>query len=253
MQRTTYVDMETARTAPGMRLVVVSGIPSPWSESAKGLFQLKSIPFVCVRLGPTDKEVRAWTRSRNAPVAMWNDEPGRTGWAEILELTERIAPSPSLVPKDPEVRTRMFGLAHELMGDGGLLWSSRLLTIHIGLETGGERGFPPMVGEYLGKRYGYTKDRIELARQRVREGWALLEEALGDRPYFFGELPTALDIYCATAVNLFELLPEEDCPMLPLIRHAFASVREEFAFPPPAIVSHRDRMYAQHLERPIAF
>lgn len=251
MVNTTYVDLETARAARGMRLVVVSGIPSPWSESAKGILRIKDIPFVCVRLGAMDKEVRSWTRSRNAPVALFDDEPGRTGWAEILELAERVAPSPSLVPNLPDARARMFGLAHEVLGDGGLMWSSRLVTIHVGLETDGERGFPPMIGGYLAKRYGYTKERIEIARPRIRESWKLLEDALGDREYFFGDAPTALDVYCAAGVNLFDLPTEEECAMLPLVRQAFSSVRDDVPAPPSTIVAHRDRMYARHLERPI--
>src|SRR5688572_13327844 len=87
-----YVDLEVAKSTTGVRLVTIGGIPSPWSESAKGLLRLSKVPFVAVRLMPTDKEVRAWTRSRNAPVVMIEGEPPRTGWAEILELVERIAP-----------------------------------------------------------------------------------------------------------------------------------------------------------------
>jgi glutathione S-transferase len=248
---TTFVDLETARAARGVRLAVAADIPSPWSEAAKGIFRVKGAPFVCVRIGAIDKEVRAWTRVRNAPAAMFDDEPARTGWADILELAERVAPSPSLVPASPDDRVRMFGLAHELMGEGGLLWSSRLLTIHLGLETEGARGFPPMIATYLAKRYGYVKDRIDAARARVGQGWALLEAALGDRPYYFGEAPTALDVYSAAAVNTFEVPPEADCPMSPIIRHAFVTMRGEAAEAPKTLVAHRDRMYARHLELPI--
>lgn len=248
---TTFVDLETARAARGVRLALAADLPSPWSEAAKGIFRVKGAPFVCVRVGAVDKEVRAWTRARNAPAAMFDDEPARTGWADILELAERVAPAPSLVPASPDDRVRMFGLAHELMGEGGLLWSSRLLTIHVGLETEGARGFPPMVATYLGKRYGYVKDRIEQARVRVDQGWAQLEAALADRDYYFGEQPTALDIYSAAAVNTFEVPSETDCPMLPLIRHAFVSMRGEAREVPRTIVAHRDRMYARHLELPM--
>src|SRR5688500_13365420 len=103
---TTFVDLETARAARGVRLVVAGGIPSPWSEAAKGILRVKGAPFVCVRMPPGDKEVRSWTRARNVPAAMLDDEPARTGWAEILELAERITPSPSLVPAAPEARAR---------------------------------------------------------------------------------------------------------------------------------------------------
>ncbi len=252
MEPTRFVDLETARAARGLRLVIVGNIPSPWSEGAKGIFRLKQIPYVAVRLGPGDGEIRKWTRSRNAPAAMYDDEPARTGWADILELGERLAPEPSLVPVAPNDRVRMFGLAHEVMGEGGLLWSSRLVTIDVGIQTDGARGFPPMTAGYLGPRYGYSKDRIAIAKSRVAEAWRLLEEALGDRPYYFGDAPTALDVYSAAAVNTFALLPEEHCPMWPIIRNAFGSMKGEIAEPPANVLAHRDRMYERHLELPMA-
>lgn len=250
---TTFVDLETARAARGVRLVLAANLPSPWSEAAKGIFRVKEIPFVAVRLGFTDKTVREWTRARNAPAAMFDDEPARTGWADIVELAERVAPSssPSLVPAAPNDRVTMFGLSHEVMGEGGLLWSSRILTIDAGLETNGERGFHPQAADYLAKRYGYLKGRLDVARKRVTESWALLEKQLGDKPYYFGDRVTALDIHSAAAVNTFALLSEENCPMWAPVRAAFASMASELGAVPAAIVAHRDRMYERHLELPI--
>lgn len=249
-----YVDLETARSASGVRLVTVGGVPSPWSESAKGLLRLAGVPFVAVRLMPGDRDVRAWTGARNAPVLMLDGEPARTGWAEILEVVERIAPvsARSLVPSDAKDRVRMFGLAHELLGEGGLAWSARLLTVHAGLESEGARGFPTVVATYLAKKYGYAKDRVEATRVRVAEGWSVLAEALGDREYFFfDDRPSALDVYAACTVNIFALPPEERCAMSPPIRFAFESMRGALAEPPSSIVALRDRMYARHLPLPI--
>ena len=247
---TSIVDLETARAARGLRLVIVAGIPSPWSEAAKGIFRVKNVPFVAVRLGPGDKEVKQWTRSKNAPAAMYDDEPARTGWADILELAERLAPEPSLVPASPSDRVRMFGLAHEIMGEGAILWSGRLLTIAEGLASDGERGFPPMVGQYLGARYGFVADRIPVARARVIDGLALLVEALGGRDYYLGDRLTALDIYSAAAMNIFDPLPDDECPMMPPIRKAFESMKSEIDVPRP-LIEHRARMYGRHLELPI--
>jgi len=47
-------------------------------------------------------------------------EPIRTHWTEILETAERLGAergSPSLVPTDEDDRMRLFGLAHELLGE----------------------------------------------------------------------------------------------------------------------------------------
>jgi hypothetical protein len=222
-----YVDLETAKSASGARLVTVGGIPSPWSESVKGLLRLSEVPFVAVRLMPTDKEVREWTRARNAPVLMFDGEPPRTGWAEILELVERIAPRgvKSLVPSSAKERVRFYGLAHEVLGEGGLLWSARLLAVHAGLESDGARGFPPMIATYLGKKYGYAKERVEPAKARISE----------------------------CALNLFVVPPEDRCAMWPPIRHTFESMRGTVPEPPPSILALRDRMYERHLPKTIEF
>ncbi len=248
--KTAFVDFNHAKEARGLRLVTVANIPSPWSEAAKGIFRVKNIPFVATRLEPGDKAMREWTRARNAPVAMYDDEPGRTGWVEILELAERLAKAPSLVPSAPNDRVRFFGLAHELMSEGGLLWSARIATIDAGFASEGARGFPVPIGQYLGKRYGYAKERVEHAKKRVLEGLGLLREALGTKEYYFGKELTALDIYSAAATNLFALPPDENCAVWPPIRAAFESMRDEFEAP-PELVAHRDRMYERHLELPI--
>jgi glutathione S-transferase len=245
-----YVDLEVAKSTSGVRLVTVGGIPSPWSEAAKGLLRLSNVPFVAVRLMPGDKSVREWTRERNAPVVMLEGEPPRTGWAEILELVERIAPpnAKSLVPSSANDRVRMFGLAHEVLGEGGLGWSGRLAAVHEGLESDGARGFPTMIAKYLAAKYGYAKDRVEAAKKRVAESWALLDETLGKREYFFfDDRPSALDVYVACTVNIFALPPEERCAMWPPIRAAFESLRGTIAEPPPSILALRDRMYERHL------
>jgi glutathione S-transferase len=146
----------------------------------------------------------------------------------------------------------MFGLAHEVMGEGGLLWSGRLLTIDAGLESDGARGFPPMIATYLAKRYGYAKERLGAARQRINESFALLTEALGNRDYFFfDDRPSALDVFVASAINVMAVPPDDQCPMLPPIRTAFESMRELSGDPPATLVALRDRMYARHLELPI--
>jgi glutathione S-transferase len=114
----------------------------------------------------------------------------------------------------------------------------------------GERGFPPMVGQHLAPRYGFSSDRLPVARTRVGEGIALLAEALGPGPYYFGDRLTALDVYSAAAVNILDPLPDEQCPIMPPIRHAFESMKSQLAVP-PALVEHRARMYERHLELPI--
>ena len=104
-----WVDVEQARGLSGLRLVLIPGIPSPWGEAAKSIFQVKDVPFRRVRQEPggDNAALAAWTGQTSAPVAAWNDEAPRSGWIDILLLAERIAPTPALVPAEPRARAEM--------------------------------------------------------------------------------------------------------------------------------------------------
>ena len=242
--KTTWVDLETARSSAGVRLVTLANVPSPWSEAAKNILHLDAVPFVATRLAPGDNAVREWTRSRNAPVAMLDGEPPRTGWAEILELAERLSPEPRLVPREIDERVRMFGLAHLTVGEGGILWCARLLAVHLGLTTSGERGFPMPIAGYLAGRYGYAKERMDDVRRVVASGLAHLASVLGTREYFLGRL-TALDVYVAAGTNVFRF--PETVQVSPAIRAGFESTLGDLEVP-ACLLAHRDRMYERHLD-----
>jgi hypothetical protein len=160
-----WIDVAAARERPGLRLVLTRGVPGPWGESAKGLFHAKGIPFarVAQEIGGENDALRAWTGRDDAPVAVWNDEPPRAGWAEIAWLAERIAPEPRLIPEDVEERARMFGLGRELAGELGLGWCRRLMLVDFLL-----RHAPQLpVGPYLARRYGHTPEAAAAAPARV--------------------------------------------------------------------------------------
>jgi glutathione S-transferase len=242
--KTTWVDLETARSSTGLRLVTLANVPSPWSEAAKNILHLDAVPFVATRLGPGDKAVREWTRSRNAPVAMLDGEPPRTGWAEILELAERLSPAPRLVPRAVDERASMFGLAHLTVGEGGVAWCARLVAVHLGLTTHGERGFPVPVAEYLASRYGYAKERFDGARHMVVSGLAHLAGVLGTGEYFLGSL-TALDVHVAASINIFRF--PQTAQIAPPMRASFESALGDVDVP-ACLLAHRDRMYERHLD-----
>jgi glutathione S-transferase len=252
-----FVDLETARAAPGVRIVASGGIPSPWGEGAKAVFRVKGLPFKVVRFSRNDAALVSWTGARNVPAVMYDDEPPRTGWAEILALAERLG-GPPLVPADAEMRVRLHGLAHELAGENGLGWSARLLMIHGGLTTAGVRGFPPPVAQYLVPRYGYSPDRVPAARQRVLEVATLLDQQLaashadGHR-YLLGPDLTALDLYLATFFTPIVGVTEAECPALrPELHRAFAHLQHELGPEiPPALVAHRALIFAERLPGPI--
>ena len=252
-----FVELEEARQASGLRLVIATNVPSPWSQAALGLFDMKGLDYLAVRYRRTDEEIRRWTGARNVPAVLFDDEPPRTGWAEIVTLGERLGGRMSLVPEDDDRRVRMFGLSHEILGEGGLGWNVRLLVTHASLTTDGRTGWPKPVAEYLAPRYGYAPDRVPATRARAVGILRLLDTVLAEsrsqgHAYFLGPSPTALDLHLAVTLGTIWPLPEEQCPMLPPIRHAFETldqaVKEAVS---PALLEHRARMFSRHLVLPV--
>jgi glutathione S-transferase len=257
-----FVDMQTAKPLPGLRLVVVRRLPSPWSESAKGLFLAKGLDFTPVTFRSGDAEMERWTGTFNAPVAILDDEIPRSSWADILLLAERLGDRAeprrlALIPKDPEQRAFLFGLGHEILGQDGLAWNGRLLLIEAGLLSDGARGFPLPVARRLAPSYGYAPGCGEHARARIRDVCALLATQLehgraAGGPWYFGAEPSAVDVWSAAALHVLAPLPEDVCPMLPVIRAAFTWLAEEMAGAvPPALIEHRDRVYGTLLRLPM--
>lgn len=234
-------------------MVVVGGIPSPWSEAAKGIFAVKKIEWTATRLVYDDPTLPKWIGKITAPAVVLNGERPRTEWAEILLLAERLAPEPSLIPSDPADRALMMGLCQELLGEGGLCWSRRLQAAHAGLS--GDGGFSPKVSGYLAKKYGYHPKAVDAVQGRVIDLLTMfaarLEASSGD--YLLGDNMTAADIQLACSVALFAPLPVEQCPMLPPFRDAYESLNEDTrAALNPVLLKHRDRMYEKHLELPLS-
>jgi glutathione S-transferase len=255
-----FVEMDEARAAAGLRLVVAAGVPSPWSQAAMGLFDMKGIDYLAVRSSRRQAdELRSWSGSHNVPVVLMDTEPPRTGWAEILALAERLGGRMSLVPKDHETRVRMHGLAHELLGEGGLGWNVRLLMVHASFATGGREGWPPPVAAYLAPKYGYAPERAAPARERSVAALDLIGRTLESsraqgHDYFLGAEPCALDVYAAAGLAPLAPMPHDVCPMLAPVRHAFETLDPTVrAAVPDLLLRHRDMMYQRHLPLPVRF
>lgn len=247
-----FVDIETAKTARGVRVVASAVVPSPWSEAAKALFTIARVPFVVVRATPRDPAIWAWTHAHNVPVVFHDDEPPRTVWSQIIALVDRLAPN-TVLPAAIDRRVTTMGLIHEIAGEGGLGWNARMLMIHAGITTDGARGFAPPVAKYLAAKYGYAAGGIESARARAIEVLGALATRLGDAPYFGGEHPDVLDAYVATFLTPVTHIAEADCPrMAAPVRAAFAVAADELgALVPPALFALRTRMFEHHLPWPI--
>jgi glutathione S-transferase len=247
------VSLTAARNLPGLRLVVIQGVPSPWSQAAKGILRVKRIPYTLVQRMPSDPPgaLEDWTRQASFPAAMHEDERPRTGWAEILLLAERLAPTPSLVPAEPEQRAFFFGACHELCGEMGLGWCRRLESVAAGLA----RTPPDPIAVWLGGKYGYSPESAALAPGRVRDVIGLLSDLLGRSggPYLLGAQLSALDLYWATFCNLVSPLPPEQLPLGEPLRSFFtspdAALHEQLR--KSGLLAHRDRVYREQLELPV--
>lgn len=251
-----YLSVDEAIARRGLRLVVIGQVPSPWGEAAKGIFQIKGIDFAAVRLVYDNEALKAWVRELSGPVAIYDDEPPRSGWAEILMLAERLAPTPALLPADPALRARALLLADKFCGPAGLGWNRRLQLVHAGLSKTG--GFNERVAGYLGKKYGYVPDATAHSAARVSE---LLQEFAGalrarrdaGKSYYLGDTLSAVDIYSATFMALFKPLPEASCAMHPVARAGFEWLDSATAAAlDPILLEHRDLVYARHLVLPLS-
>ena len=258
-----YLEVAEARGRRGMRLAISAGFPGPWGEAAKAIYRLKSIPFAMVRqvVGQPNDELFAWTGHRNAPVAVWDDERPRVHWADILVQAERLAPEPRLVPADPELRVRMFGLAHELCGEEGLGWTRRhelLVDMHQGASAPGAPEAYRETFRGLASRYAWSAEATPRMRQRTFEIVSLLAAQLASqrragRRYLIGDGLTALDVYWATFALLIDPLSDAQCPLEPTLRASYARCEPRVREAAAELLAHRDFVYREHLGLPLDF
>jgi glutathione S-transferase len=246
-----YIEIDEAIGRAGLRLVLTPQVPGPYGEAAKAIFQVKKIPYIPVRQ-PGEQEDREallrWTRQTSAPVAIYEDERPRSGWAEILFLAERLEPTPRLVPADPLDRALMLGLCHEICGEHGLGWTRRLQILPRGVK--GER-------ETMIWKYGLEDAAaIDNASARANEIVEMLagqlerQRGAGSR-FFIGGVLTALDLYWACFSNMLAPMPSERSPMPGFMRKVYSTPGVEP--PAPILLEHRDFVFEEYLELPQDF
>jgi glutathione S-transferase len=253
-----FVELDAARSLDVPVMTVATVLPSPWSEAAKSIFHVKKMDVPLVRFRSTDPEVAKWSGMNNAPVLLCKGEPRRTGWADILMFAERAGGAVSLVPHDAADRIRLFGVAHEIAGEGGLGYSERLVMIHGSLVSDGAEGFPMPAAKYLAPKYGYNEERVAAAKHRVVDVLDLLHRMIEKsrsegRTYLLGDRLTALDIYLATFLTPIVGVSEKECPgMLSQLRPAFAYLAKEVGHAvTEALKTHRSLIFQRHLVSPI--
>jgi glutathione S-transferase len=249
-----FIGIREARARKGLRLVLLRGVPSPWGQAAKAIFEWKKIPFVRAQLLPGEPRewLREWTGQDSFPAAMFDDERPRTGWAEILFLAERLAPTPALIPADPAERALMFGLAHEICGEMGLGWCRRLVLLGATMRAG-----PTPELAAMGHKYGSSAAEEAHANRRCVEVLRLLSDQLArqqraGRRYLVGAELSALDFYWATMSNLVVPLPPDQLALPDALRPTF-SCRDPDVLGAisPELIAHRDSVFANHMTLPV--
>jgi glutathione S-transferase len=267
-----YIAIAEARRMPGLRIVLGAyPIPGPWRESCKGVFYVKGLKYVAVRtgnegssdlalgMGGTQTELIEWTGQASAPVVAWNEERPRASWIDQLNLAERLAPNPPLIPVDIDERARMFGLANELLGENGLVWVKRLLMVDGPLKSlsadDPQRGF----WIFLGEKYGYSPAAAERAAQRIEAIVTALASQLTSqhergRRFLIGDRLSALDVYWAACCGILAPMPPERCPMADAFRGTYGNTDPRIGKAlTRELLAHRDFIYDEHLEMPIVF
>ena len=251
-----YKDVASARSENGLRLVLTAGVPGPWSEAAKAVFKLRDVPFTPVAQmgGGLNPELVDWTRHRNAPVALYNDEAPRVRWLEIVELAERLGSGDSLLPETMEERMRVVGIVNEIAGESGFAWFGRHLMLAGGHEAQGDK----VLSQPMYQEYGYGDDTLEYSIERVKLVLDMLSEQLAGQhavgsSYFVGHELSAADVYWAYFSQLLRALPEEDNPMPAGLRKAWGQVARALDDYDTKLIDQRDFVFAEHLELPLSF
>ncbi len=247
-----YVSVAEARNMEGLRLVLSPGVPGPWTEGIKGIFDVKKIPYVRAKqdIGGDYSDLLDWTAQAAAPIAAWNDEWPRISWIDQLNLAERLVPEPKLVPDDIAERTLMLGLCNELLGQNGLVWCRRLMVMQPTMIDPDSQ--PEEVRNFLtffATKYHYDAAQAEGAAARVVSILNALSAQLAAQKtkgskYLIGDQLTALDIYWSTAAAILDPLPHNMCPMPDNFREFYSTVGPDIeAALDTKLLAHRDFIY----------
>ncbi|WP_420466107.1 hypothetical protein [Panacagrimonas sp.] len=251
-----YHPLEEVIHHPGLRLVLVRGMPSPWGQAAKTIFEIKGLEFVVgpQEAGGENEQLKAWSGQTSGPVVAWSDEAPIHRWIDILMLAERLRPTPSLIPTDAMQRALMIGLCHEVCGELGIGWNRRLQMFAPAIASGD----PPAGMKRMAQQYGsYRPDQAADAGARTARILRALNAQLKSQQargvnFFVGDALTALDLYWVAFMNMIDPLPAEHCPIPedrrawfvatdPLIRDALT----------PELVEHRGRIFSTCFRDPM--
>jgi len=238
-----------------LRIVLIKGMPSPWGQAAKTIFEIKALDYVTAPwgVGEPNDDIVAWGGEASAPIVAWAKEKPIHRWIDILYLAERLAPQPSLLPQDATQRALMIGLSNEICGEMGIGWNRRVQMFAPAYAS----GKPPAAVSRMGGKYGYNEGAVKAAGERIAGSLRALTAQLKSQyargaHYFIGDSLSALDIYWTAFANLLDPLPKEQCPMPESWRPAFVVsdpiVKEALD---SLLLEHRSRIFREHFRDPM--
>ena len=240
----TYLSPTDLIAHDGLRLVLVRGVPSPWSQAAKAILEIKGLPYLAAPLdvGAANAEIAAWSGQNSAPVVAWQGEKPINRWLDIL------------LPADPLQRALAIGLGHEMLGEHGIAWNRRLQMFAGAVASGNAGRLAPLVD-----KYGFDAAHAAAAGARIAATLRALAAQLKAQqargvPFLVGEALSAADIYWVAVANVIAPLPAAQCPMREASRAGFtASDPAIVAALDPVLVEHRDRIFKAHFRDPMEF
>lgn len=184
-----------------MSITLYDASPSANSDRVKIVLHEKELPYQKVTLDLAKKEQKRAEFLKLNPygkVPVINDN-GKVLFESYIinEYLDEQYPNPPLMPKDPYVR-----------GRGRILVDYGLRYMH--------EPYWALRGEMLKQESERDQTMIDEKRRELRELMRYLEEALGDKPYFLGEL-SLTDIDLLARFIRFEdygALPDLSLPRL---------------------------------------
>ena len=252
----TYLPPADIIAHPGLRIVLVRGVPSPWSQAAKAIFDVKGLPYISAPLevAGANAEIVAWSGQNSAPVVAWQGEAPINRWLDILLLAERLAPAPALLPANPLQRALAIGLGHEMLGERGIAWNRRLQMFAGAAASGNAGRLAPLID-----KYGFDAAEAAAAGARIAATLRALaaqfkaQEARGV-PWFVGEGLSAVDVWWVATANILAPLAAAQCPMREASRAGFTAADPlVVAALDPALLAHRDRVFKECFRDPMEF
>jgi glutathione S-transferase len=255
-----YLSVVEAKSLTGLRLVLSAGVPGPWGEAAKAVLKARDVSYtpVAQTVMAANEDLYAWTGMRNAPIAIYNDEPPLAGWLDILMLAERLGSGPSLLPDSSTERALGVGFSAEICAEDGFGWNRRLTMMKTLWTAESPDDAEPHLRRFI-RQYGLSPRASARAPTRAAAILRALAAQLHAQhargsAYLVGMRLSAADLYWACFSQLVGPLPKEVNPMPDYVWPLYSqSPAEVTAALDPILFEHRDRIYQRHIGLPLDY